>query len=508
MTTQSDLANRIPITAAMILATLMITIDSTIANVALPHIQGSVSASQDQITWVLTSYIIATAIMTPLSGWLSQKIGRKRMFLISIAGFTVASVACGLSTSLPEIVVFRLLQGIAGATTMPLSQTVMLDLYPPRQIPQVMALWSAAIVLGPVLGPALGGWLTEQSSWRWVFFINVPLGALSFVGLFLLMSADEGGRQRPFDFLGFGGIVMFVGGLQLMLDRGPLQDWFSSSEIWTEFVVMLIGLWIFVVQTMTSTQPFFHRDLARDRNFVGTSLFSFFVGALLFAATALLPTLMQNLLGYSALQAGYASMPRGIGSFIGFMLMPFLLRRVSARLIVFTGVLISLYAVWRMMHFDLSMTTREIVIAGLVQGLGSGLLFAPMSVLAYVTLAPRHRPEGTTVSTMMRTLGSSVGISVMQASLTREGSSAHATLAGHIDPSNPMLRDTLPAFMDPGSPVGLQALNGEITRQATMIAYDQVFSYMFLTTLLLFPLLFIIRPARASRAVRVDVAHE
>src|SRR5580698_5269485 len=365
MTTQSDIANRIPITAAMILATLMITIDSTIANVDLPHIQGSVSASQDQITWVLTSYIIAAAIMTPLSGWLSQKLGRKRMFLFSIAGFTIASMACGLSTNLPEIVIFRLLQGIAGATMMPLSQTVMLDLFPPRQIPTVMALWSASVVLGPIIGPALGGWLTENASWRWVFFINAPLGALSFMGLFLFMSIDEGGRQRPFDFLGFGGIVMFIGGLQLMLDRGPSQDWFGSTEIWTETIVMMIGLWIFVVQTLTAAQPFFHRDLAKDRNFVGSSLFSFFVGALLFAATALLPTLMQNLLGYSALQAGYASMPRGIGSFLGFMLMPFLLRRVSARLIVFTGVLISLFAVWQMMHFDLSMTSKQIVVAGL-----------------------------------------------------------------------------------------------------------------------------------------------
>ena len=276
------------------------------------------------------------------------------------------------------------------------------------------------------------------------------------------MSADKGGRQRPFDFLGFGGIAMFIGGLQLMLDRGPSQDWFSSTEIWTETIVMMIGLWIFVVQTVTAKQPFFHRDLAKDRNFVGSSLFSFFVGALLFAATALLPTLMQNLLGYSALQAGYASMPRGVGSFAGFMVMPFLLRRVNARLIVFTGVVISLYAVWRMMHFDLSMTMTQFLIAGLLQGLGSGLLFAPMSVLAYVTLAPHHRPEGTTVSTMLRTLGSSVGISLMQASLLREGASAHSVLAGRIDPANPPVQGHPPGGHGPGlagRPAGAQRRN-------------------------------------------------
>jgi DHA2 family multidrug resistance protein len=508
MTTQSDIANRIPITGAMVLATLMNTLDSTIANVALPHIQGSVSASQDQITWVLTSYIIAAAIMTPLSGWLSQKLGRKRMFLFSIAGFTIASMACGLSTNLPEIVIFRLLQGIAGAAMMPLSQTVMLDLFPPRQIPQVMALWSASVVLGPIIGPALGGWLTENASWRWVFFINAPLGALSFLGLLLFMSSDEGGRQRPFDFLGFGGLVMFIGGLQLMLDRGPSQDWFGSTEIWTETVVMIIGLWVFVVQTMTARQPFFHRDLLSDRNFVGTTIFGFFFGALLFGVTAMLPTLMQNLLGYSALQSGYASMPRGVGSFIGFLLMPFLMRRISARLLLLFGIVISLFSLWQMMGFDLLMTSRTIVLAGLTQGLGSGLLFAPMSVLAYVTLDPRHRPEGTTVSTMIRSLGSSVGISVMQATLIRQTSVAHSVLAGRIEPSDPVIRATLPPVMDPTTSLGLQALNGEVTRQGAMIAYDQLFGYLFLATLLLFPLLLFIRPARAAPGVTVEATPE
>src|SRR5450432_3394993 len=195
MASQKDITNRIPITAALMLATLMNTLDSTIANVALPHMQGSLSASQDQITWVLTSYIIATAIMTPLSGWLSQKFGRKRMFMVSIVGFTVASMLCGIATSLPEMVVFRLLQGVFGASMMPMSQAIMLDIYPPKQIPQVMAIWSSAVILGPILGPAIGGWLTENSSWRWCFYINVPIGILSVAGIYLFMGRDEGGRQ-------------------------------------------------------------------------------------------------------------------------------------------------------------------------------------------------------------------------------------------------------------------------------------------------------------------------
>src|ERR1700743_9181 len=232
MASPKDIANRIPITGALMLATLMNTLDQTIANVALPHIQGSVSASADQITWVLTSYIIATAIMTPPSGWLSQKIGRKTMFLFSIAGFTGASVRCGLSTSLPEIVIFRLIQGIAGASLIPLSQTVMLDIYPQKMIPRVMSIWSAAVILGPIIGPPLGGYLTEDFSWRWVSYINLPIGILAFLGIWTFMDTDPGGRQRPFDFLGFGALVLFVAGFQLMVDRGPDQDWFDSKEIW------------------------------------------------------------------------------------------------------------------------------------------------------------------------------------------------------------------------------------------------------------------------------------
>ena len=227
MATERDIANRIPITGALMLATLMNTLDSPIANVALPHMQGSLSASQDQIFWVLTSYIIATAIMTPLSGWLSLKIGRKPMFLASIAAFTVASMLCGIATNLPEIVIFRLIQGIAGASLMPLSQTVMLDIFPPAQVPRVMSIWSAAVIMGPIVGPGLGGWLTENLSWRWVFYINLPIGILAFLGVYLFMERDRGGLQRPFDFLGFGALAIFVGAFQLMMDRGSDRDWFG-----------------------------------------------------------------------------------------------------------------------------------------------------------------------------------------------------------------------------------------------------------------------------------------
>jgi len=503
MATQADIANRIPITGALMLATLMNTLDSTIANVALPHMAGSLSAAQDQITWVLTSYIIATAIMTPLSGWLSLKIGRKPMFLASIAAFTVASMLCGVAQNLPEIVIFRLIQGMAGAAVMPLSQTVMLDIYPMSQIPQVMSIWSAAVIMGPIFGPAIGGWITETLDWRWVFFINLPIGILAFAGLYIFMDSGGGGKQRPFDFLGFGALITFVGAFQLMTDRGPSQDWFSSREIWTEAIIAMVGFWVFIVQTLTAKNPFFHRDLAKDPNFVTCTIFSILVSALLFSTTALLPTFMQTLLGYSALESGYASMPRGVGSLVAFLLVPLLIRTIGARRVLMIGIPVAVFALWQMAHFDLDMTSAPIMSSGLIQGFGVGLLFSPLNVLAYATLNPIHRTEGTIVNTMARSLGSSVGISMIEATLTSNAAQAHSQLANGVNCGNPVFSATLPRLMNPCGG-GLQAFNAEVTRQGTMIAYDSIFAWMCLGVLLLLPLLLLMRPPAQAPALKME----
>lgn len=495
------------ITGALMLATLMNTLDSTIANVALPHIQGSVSAAQDQITWVLTSYIIAAAMMTPLSGWLAQKFGRRRMLLLSIASFTLASMLCGIATSLPEIVVFRLFQGIAGASTIPLSQGVMLDLFPPERIPVVMAVWSSAVILGPILGPVLGGWLTENYTWRWVFYVNVPIGILAYLGLMLFMDKDPGGRERKFDFLGFGSLITFIFGFQLLLDRGPSQDWFQSGEIWLEAATALAGLWMFIAQTFTAKEPFFHRDLIADRNFVATTVFGFFVGALLFSASALLPTMMQGLMGFPVLESGYAQMPRGVGSLIAFIAVPFMLQRFGARPTLVLGLVFSAIALIQMSHFDLLMTARPIQISGFIQGLGTGLMFAPLTALAYATLAPIHRIEGTIVSTMVRSLGSSVGISLLQAGVIRQTAAAHNMLADKTIPSDPAFAASLPPLLNPSTPFGVEALNGEVTRQAAMIGYDSMFALMILMIVVMAPLLLILQPPPKVRTEAVEVAH-
>jgi DHA2 family multidrug resistance protein len=442
--------------------------------------------------------------MTPLSGWLSLKVGRKPMFLISISTFTLASMACGVAQNLPEMVIFRLLQGLAGASLMQLSQTTMLDIYPQRQIQQVMAIWSAVVIMGPIIGPALGGWLTENFSWRWVFYINMPIGILAFLGVYLFMSADGGGKQRPFDFLGFGALVAFVASFQLMADRGPDKDWFASKEIWIEAIIAAIGLYVFIIQTITAKNPFFHRDLAKDRNFVTCTLFGMFVGALLFSTTALLPSFMQNLLGYSALQSGYASMPRGGGSLIAFLAVPMLVMRFGPRPVLLAGLSLCVLALWQMAHFDLSMTATPIMTSGVIQGMGVGLLFAPLNTLAYATLAPVHRTEATIVNTMARSLGSSLGISLIQATLTHNSAMAHARLAERISGGDPVIAATLPATMNPITDSGILALNGEVTRQAAMISYDGIFAWMALATIFLVPLLVIMRRPPAQPVMALE----
>src|SRR5882757_1117397 len=467
MVTQHDAKNRWPITISIMLATVMNSLDTTIANVALPHIQGSVSASPEQITWVLTSYIVSAAIMTPLSGWLADRIGRKRMFLISIGGFTAASMLCGIATSLPEIVIFRVLQGVFGAALIPLSQAVLLDINPPEKHGQAMAIWGAGAILGPILGPALGGYFTENFSWRWCFYINLPIGILAFLGVFLFISGDRLAKAKKFDFLGFGMLTLFIAAFQMVLDRGPSQDWFQSKEIWTETILAAVGLWIFVVHTITTDHPFFDKALIRDRNFVTASVFGFFVGILLFSTMALLPPMMQTLMGYPVLTSGLVSMPRGVGSFVAMFVVGRLIGKVDTRLILLVGLTISCVALWQMMNFDLSMGVWPFVTSGIIQGLGVGLLFVPLSTLAFATVPPHLRPEGSSVYTLVRNLGSSVGISIMNALVVANTQTMHSSLAARIIPSDAVVRSTMPRMFDPSTAAGITALNAEVTRQAS-----------------------------------------
>ncbi|MCU5781792.1 EmrB/QacA subfamily drug resistance transporter [Alcanivorax balearicus MACL04] len=407
------------VTASIMLATVMQVLDTTIANVALPHMQGSLSASTDQITWVLTSYIVACAIMTPTVGFVTSRIGRRQVFLWSVAGFTVASGLCGLSTSLEQMVAFRILQGIFGAALVPLSQAVLLDSYPVEKHGQAMAVWGVGVMVGPILGPTLGGWLTEWYSWRWVFYINLPFGLLAYLGIWLSVPDTEI-RKTRFDLTGFALLALAIGAFQLMLDRGEHLKWFGSLEIQIEAVLALAGLYLFVVHSLTHKAPFINMALFRDRNFVTGVMFIFVVGIILLATMALLPPFLQQWKDYPAATTGIVLAPRGLGSMVSMMLVGRLMRtRLDPRALVITGLCLTSLSLYQMAGFTLQVSQSDLIWTGVLQGLGLGLVFVPASALTYATLAPSLRTEGTSLFSLSRNLGSSVGISIMTAMLTR-----------------------------------------------------------------------------------------
>jgi DHA2 family multidrug resistance protein len=483
--------HRVLITLSVMLASIMQALDNTIANVALPRIQGSLSATQDQMTWVLTSYIVAAAIMTPLSGWLAGQIGRKRVFLYSVVGFTVASALCGLAQTLPEIVVARLLQGLCGAALIPMSQAVLLDINPPEDHAKAMAIWVTAVTIGPILGPALGGWLTENYSWRWVFYINVPFGILSFLGILTFMS-ETPLRKSRFDFFGFAALSLAIGAFQLMLDRGQLKDWFSSTEILIEATVAGVALYLFVVHMLTTSKaPFVSPGLFRDRNFITGNVFIFLVGVVLFATLALLPPLLQDLMNYPVVLTGLVTAPRGAGTLVAMLIVGRIMGKIDARLIIAFGFCLTAFSLWQMTGFYLQMGTASVVWSGFIQGLGTGFVYVPLAAITFATLASKFRNEGTAVFSLVRNLGSSVGISVVQALWTRNSQIMHSRLAEGITPFGYMPNSQLP----PSTQAGLAALNESVTAQASMIAYNNDFKLMMVLTVCALPLVLLLRGA-------------
>ena len=494
--------HRVLITLSVMLASIMQALDNTIANVALPRIQGSLSATQDQMAWVLTSYIIAAAIMTPLSGWLAGQVGRKRVFLFSVVGFTVASALCGLAQSLPEIVAARLLQGLCGAALIPMSQAVLLDINPPEQHAKAMAIWVMAVTIGPILGPALGGWLTEQYNWRWVFYINVPFGILAFAGILSFMP-ETVIRKSRFDFVGFAALSVAIGSFQLMLDRGQLKDWFSATEIWVEAIVAGTAFYLFVVHMLTTSRPaFISPALFKDRNFLTGNLFIFIVGVVLFATLALLPPLLQDLLNYPVVLTGFVTAPRGIGTLMAMVIVSRLMGKVDTRYIIATGFGLTAVSLWQMTGFYLQMDMAPVIWSGLAQGLGTGFVYVPLAAITFATLSPQYRNEGTALFSLIRNLGSSIGISVVETLLTRNTQTMHARLAEQVTPYGETMRAHASALSGPG---GLAALNHSVTEQAAMIAYNNDFKLMMILTLCAVPLVVLLRSGRASPADEIVV---
>jgi len=483
------------ITVSIMVASLMQVLDTTIANVALPHIQGAVGATQDQIAWVLTAYIVASAIMTPLSGWLAGRVGRKRILLASIAGFTISSVLCGLAQSLPQLIVGRLLQGVCGASIIPMGQAVVLDINPPDRHMRAMAIWSMTITVGPIAGPALGGWLTESYNWRWVFFINIPIGVAAFLGIWFAMEETKI-RRSIFDFFGFATLSLAVGALQLTLDRGQPKDWFNSPEICIEAIVAVVALYLFCVHMLTAKNtPFLEPALFKDRNCIAGCIFIFIVGLIIYATLALLPPMLQGLMGYPVITTGVVTAPRGVGSLLAMLLLGRIAHRLDMRWVICLGFGIAAASAWQMTQFDLQMDAATVMWSGLWQGIGSALVTVPLAGAAFATLSPSLRNEGAALYSLFRNLGSSVGISIVEVLLTRNTQIVHASLVGHLNPYNSIVREQM---SQAATNVGqLAVLNAAVTRQAAMVAYDDNFKLMMWLAIAAIPAVIFLRPASA-----------
>jgi DHA2 family multidrug resistance protein len=504
---RAPVANRGAITVSIMLATFMQGVDTTIANVALPHMQGSLSASQDQIAWVITSYIVAAAIMTPLTGWLAGRFGIKHVFLISVAGFTLASALCGMATSLAQLVICRLLQGICGAALVPLSQAVLLQINPPHRHAHAMAVWGMGVILGPIIGPALGGWLTDDYNWRWVFYINLPVGILASLGILIFIQEARHAHRDPFDFFGFATLSLAIGALQMLLDRGELKDWFGSTEIWIEAAIAGLCLYLFVVHTATATdRSFLNREMLKDANCVVGTILMFLIGMPLYGTMTLLPTMLQDLLNYPVMTTGLVTAPRGIGTMIAMFLVARLTGRMDIRLIILIGLALTAVSMWQMTGFSLYMGMGPIISTGILQGFGLGFVFTPLSIVTFSTL-PRHLlTQGTAIFSLMRNIGGSVGISIVVALLAQNTQIVHSRLIEGLRPDNPLAR--MP-YMAPNfsltDPSGVAALNAEATRQAAMVAYINDFQLMMLLVVVSLPLLMLLRnPRPAPQAVAAE----
>lgn len=471
-------------------------LDSTIANVALPHMQSSLMASPEQITWVLTSYLIASAIMTPLSSWLANRYGRKRVMLLSAIGFTIASLACGLAPNLPIMIIARLAQGISGAGLIPLGQATMLDINPPERQGKAMAIVGLGSMLGPLVGPTIGGWLTDTLSWRWVFLINVPIGLVTIAVMSASLIELRAKIISRFDLFGFASLSIFLAAFQLMMDRGQQLDWFDAPEIWLYACIMAVTAWIIILHMLTASNTFIRAEIFADRNFVLGSLVSAVIGIVIFATVPILAVMMQSQLGYSALHTGVVNIPRSVGTITGLWIVGQAMGKVDARILLAAGLLIAAVSLYIMSGISLETDELPLLVSGFLQGLGGGLMIAPLSVLVFSTLDRSYRNEAAALYALARNIGNSIGISVMQLMAIRNAAAVHSRLVEGIRPDNPVMQAATPDFRFDDVPV-LAQLSGQIGRQAAMVATVDTVWLACLVALFTLPVLPLMRVRRA-----------
>jgi DHA2 family multidrug resistance protein len=495
----SGIGSRWLLGLAATLATVLYAIDSTIVNVALPNIQGTLQATPDQAGWVVTSYIVVGAIVTPLAGWLGVRLGIRSVLAWSILGFTAGSMLCGVATTLTQMVLFRMLQGAFGAALVPLSQVALLQEFPRESHGRVMALWGMGVMVGPVIGPTLGGWLTDQVSWRWAFYINLPLGILGWLALIASMPKGGGDAKRPFDALGFVLLSVAVGCLQLMLDRGESQDWFASTEIVAEAFAGGLAFYMFLVHSLTGRQPFVDVHLFRDRNFSVSMLIMFVIGIAVLSPAVLLPGFLEQVKGYTPTQAGGLMAARGASSILAMMLAARLSSRIGARPTMSLGIALASLSLYLMGQFSVDTQNDRVLMASLLQGLGTPLTFMPLSLVAYATLPDRARTEAGVLLTLIRNVGASVGISVVIALLARSMQGNVAQMVEHFTVFD--LRRWAALGQWPGADAPTVGLLGEIRRQALGIAYANDFLRLSLCTFVTLPFVWLLHAPRQRGVV-------
>ncbi len=485
---------------AVMLATVMVILDMTIVNVALPHMMGSLGATADQITWVLTAYIVMEAIFIPMSGFLAAWLGRRWLMLISIAGFVVASALCGQADSLSEMVFFRLLQGGFGAAVIPLSQSIMVDNFPGDERGKAMALWGVGIMLGPILGPTLGGYITQHLDWRWVFYINVPVGIINLIMISKLVKSEPRRKVR-FDWVGALLMAGGIGSFQILLDRGNQEDWFHSSMIIALAAMAVLGITGFVLRSWSRSDCVLQLNLLKDRNLVLASLMMAGFGMALFGMIALQPLMLERLFHYPAETAGLVMAPRGLASAFSMFVVSRLITRVGAPRLVFVGLVLAASGSWMMTWYNLDASIGWFIWPSVLQGLGMGMIFVPLSALVYETLPASATDHGSAIFNLARTIGSAVGISIVATVFTRMAQVNWNHLGGNINPYNPALQHLLAVkHLTMADPLTPRLLAHELASQASMIGFIDAYWFITLSFVLLAPLLLLFRhkPAVAS----------
>lgn len=471
------------IAASVMLATFMEVLDTSVAAVALPYMAGSLSATNDESTWVLTSYLVSNAVMLPATGWLATRFGRKRLLVTCIAIFTVSSFACGAAVSLPMLVIARILQGAGGGALQPVAQAILLESFPPARRGVAMAVYGLGVVVAPILGPTLGGWITDNYSWRWIFFINIPIGVLASVMILSFVEDPAYIREaRPgrLDVVGLGLLVLWIGTLQVILDKGQEADWFSAQWIRWFALLCAVGFVGFVVRELRTETPLVRLSIFANRNFaVGTALIGV-VGVTLYGIVTLQPQLLQTLMGYDALQAGLAVSTRGVGAVLAMAVVGRLTQLVDNRVLIGGGFLVLALAAFMFGHINLAMARSSLDWANVVSGLGVGFIFVPISVVAMGTLRNEQMGNASGIFNLLRNLGGSIGIAAATAMVARGAQAHQALLVGHLAPDQPAYRDLLAAQRSLLAPAlgSVTAAQQAVARaynlliqQATLLAY-------------------------------------